>query len=85
MIVAERFSERVNYEVDNHVAVISLDRPERLNAFDAAMYEGVNQALISFRDDDLAWVAVLQATKYASMYPSALWWQSTSWNFPPFS
>ena len=55
------FENRVIYSVEDRVATITLDRADRLNAFDAAMYEGVNKALIAFRDDDDAWVAVLQA------------------------
>ena len=56
-----RFEDRVQYEVERRVATITLDRPERLNAFDGAMYAGVNAALTAFRDDDDAWVAVVQA------------------------
>jgi len=32
-----------------------------MNAFDSAMYEGVNEALTTFRDDEDAWVVVIQA------------------------
>ena len=55
------FAERVVYEVVDRIAIITLNRPDRLNAFDSAMYEGVNQALTTFRDDEDAWVAVVQA------------------------
>ena len=57
-----RFHDRVNYALDGRVALITLDRPDRLNAFDGAMYEGVNEAMQYFRDDSDAWVAVLQAS-----------------------
>lgn len=57
----EEFSSRVLFEVVERVALITLNRPERMNAFDADMYEGVNEALIRFRDDDQAWVAIIQA------------------------
>ena len=57
-----RFADRVTYEVRNRVALITLDRPERLNAFDAAMYNGVNEALTTLRDDDDAWAAVIGAS-----------------------
>lgn len=57
----ERFHDRVTFEKNERIAIITLDRPERLNAFDAPMYEGVNQALITFRDDPDLWVAIIQA------------------------
>ena len=52
---------RVLYECRDHVGVITLNRPEVLNAFDRYMYDGVNQALQLFRDDTTAYVGVLQA------------------------
>ncbi|HCC43105.1 MAG TPA: hypothetical protein DEQ32_01825 [Gammaproteobacteria bacterium] len=57
-----RFQDRVDYALAGRVAVVTLDRPDRLNAFDGAMYEGVNEAMLYFRDDADAWVAVLQAS-----------------------
>ena len=59
--MVEDFDARVLYEVVGRVALITLNRPERLNAFDGAMYEGVNAALRRFDDDEDAWVAVVQA------------------------
>lgn len=53
--------QRVTYERRGKVAVMTLNRPEVLNAFDRHMYDGVNLALEQFRDDDHAFVAVLQA------------------------
>jgi len=55
------FHERVLFEQNGRVAIITLNRPERLNAFDSALYEGVNQALETFRDDPGLWVAIIQA------------------------
>lgn len=57
----ERLHDRVIYEVRDRVALITLDRPERLNAFDGAMYEGINTALDKFAANDDAWVAIIQA------------------------
>ena len=34
-------SERVRIDVDDHVAVVTLTRPEKHNALDAAMFEGI--------------------------------------------
>ncbi len=47
---------RVLYECRGHVGVITLNRPEVLNAFDRDMYEGVNRALQLFRDDSNAYM-----------------------------
>lgn len=55
------YKDRVTYRKDEKVALISLDRPDRMNAFDADMYEGMNQALTRFAEDEDAWVAVIQA------------------------
>lgn len=57
----QTFADRVNLDIDDHVAVITLDRAARMNAFDTAMYDGINEALVAFRDDDDARVAVIQA------------------------
>ncbi|MCH8258362.1 MAG: enoyl-CoA hydratase/isomerase family protein, partial [Proteobacteria bacterium] len=59
--ISKESASRVLYEVKDKVATITLNRPDRLNAFDSAMYEGVNSALTAFRDDEDAWVAVIQA------------------------
>ena len=57
----QRYQDRVTLETIGRVAVISLDRPDRLNAFDAAMYEGMNDALDAFASSPELWVAVIQA------------------------
>ena len=59
--MVQSFHNRVTYEVVDRVATITLNRSDRLNAFDAAMYDGVNDALDTFASDENAWVAVLQA------------------------
>ncbi|MED5408962.1 MAG: enoyl-CoA hydratase-related protein, partial [Pseudomonadota bacterium] len=45
--------KRVLYTRHGQVAVITLNRPDVLNAFDKPMYDGVNVALEQFRDDKL--------------------------------
>ena len=57
----EEFHDRVLFEQVDRVAIITLNRADRLNAFDSAMYDGVNQALEAFRDDTSLWVAIIQA------------------------
>jgi E-phenylitaconyl-CoA hydratase len=47
------------YERDGHVAVITYNRPESLNAVDASMREALDAAWVAFREDDDAWVAIV--------------------------
>jgi E-phenylitaconyl-CoA hydratase len=49
----------VRYALDGHVATITLQRPEKLNAIDGAMRRGINAAFTRFREDDEAWVAIV--------------------------
>jgi E-phenylitaconyl-CoA hydratase len=51
--------ETVLYELDGHVATITYNRPDALNAINGEMREGLNTAFARFRDDDDAWVAVV--------------------------
>jgi (E)-benzylidenesuccinyl-CoA hydratase len=53
--------EAIIFEVDDHVATITLDRPEALNSFDDRMAEEIAWAWRTVRDDDAIHVAVLQA------------------------
>jgi E-phenylitaconyl-CoA hydratase len=52
-------SDRVRYERDGHVATITYDRPDKLNAIDGAMRDGLNEAFDRFRADDEAWVGIV--------------------------
>ncbi|GAA0615688.1 enoyl-CoA hydratase/isomerase family protein [Sporichthya brevicatena] len=52
----------VRYALDGHVATITYDRPERLNAIDGAMRTQINAAFARFRDDEDAWVAIVTGT-----------------------
>jgi enoyl-CoA hydratase/carnithine racemase len=49
----------VEYELDDHIAVIILNRPERLNAVGPDMRAELTKAFAMFNDDDEAWVAIL--------------------------
>jgi enoyl-CoA hydratase len=49
----------VEYEIQGHVAVITLNRPEARNAIDAAMATGLEAALDRVEEDPEVWVAVL--------------------------
>lgn len=50
----------VRYEKDGHVAWITLDRPEVLNAMNAAMHERLAEVWTDFEADDDIWVGVLR-------------------------
>jgi enoyl-CoA hydratase/carnithine racemase len=51
--------DRVRFELDGHVATITYDRPERLNAIDGQMRQDLNAAFTRFREDEDAWVAIV--------------------------
>ncbi len=53
--------EAIEFEVDGHVATITLDRPDALNSFDDAMARELTTAWETIRDTDDIHVAVLQA------------------------
>ncbi|MET7511595.1 enoyl-CoA-hydratase DpgD [Streptomyces albidoflavus] len=50
---------RVIYEKESHVARITLDRPQVLNAMDLRMHEELAEVWDDFEADDDLWVAVL--------------------------
>jgi E-phenylitaconyl-CoA hydratase len=49
----------VLYEKSGHIVTITYNRPERLNAINGAMRDGLNEAWLRFRDDEDAWVAIM--------------------------
>lgn len=49
----------VHFEVDGAVAIITLDRPEALNALDVTLLKSLREHLITVRDDDAIHVAIL--------------------------
>lgn len=51
----------VLYEKKGKIAYITLNRPEKLNAVNEDIVEGLQKAWIDFRDDDELWVAILAA------------------------
>jgi enoyl-CoA hydratase/carnithine racemase len=49
----------VTYELEGHVATITYNRPEALNAINAEMRRDLNESFGRFRDDNEAWVAIV--------------------------
>ena len=49
----------VLYEREGHVATITYNRPEALNAINGELREDLNASWVTFRDDDEAWVAIV--------------------------
>ena len=47
------------YQLDGHVATITYNRPEALNAINGEMRRDLNAAFARFRDDEDAWVAIV--------------------------
>lgn len=52
-------TELVRYEREGRIARITLNRPEKLNAFNDDVVRAFKSALYQFDDDDDAWVAIL--------------------------
>jgi E-phenylitaconyl-CoA hydratase len=49
----------VRFERDGKVATITLDRPEKLNAMDAEMYEQISTRLKEIDQDDSIWAGII--------------------------
>ncbi|MCC7365700.1 MAG: enoyl-CoA hydratase/isomerase family protein [Dehalococcoidia bacterium] len=49
----------VLYERIGHIATVTYNRPEALNAINAELREDLDAAWVRFRDDDEAWVAIV--------------------------
>lgn len=51
----------VQFETEEHVAIITLDRPEARNAINGVMSTGIESALDRYENDDSLWAAILTA------------------------
>ena len=51
--------ENALYELEGHIATITYNRPQALNAINGEMRRDLNDAFSRFRDDEKAWVAIV--------------------------
>jgi enoyl-CoA hydratase/carnithine racemase len=51
--------EKIIYEKDGRIALITINRPDRLNAIDPQTSYELHSAFSDFRDDEELWVAIL--------------------------
>src|SRR6202521_68435 len=58
-ISSDPMGDTVLYEREGHVATITYNRPEVLNAINGALRQDLNAAWERFRDDEDAWVAIV--------------------------
>ena len=78
--------EAIEFTLDDHVATITLNRPDRLNAFNQTMAREVAEAWQRVRDDDAIHVAVLQANGERAfctgidVKEGAWWFDQNIWN-----
>src|SRR3954464_15320289 len=57
----------IHYEVDEHVVLITIDRPEARNALDMYHFRDLAAAWRTFKDDDDAWIAIITGVGDAFM------------------
>ena len=49
----------IRFERDGRLAVVTIDRPEAMNALDMAHNQELEKVWEEFRDDESLWVAIL--------------------------
>lgn len=52
-------TDKVLYEVDDHLATVTINRPDKMNAMDPDVYQALSEAWIEIRDDPDVWAAVV--------------------------
>jgi enoyl-CoA hydratase/carnithine racemase len=78
--------ETIEFEVDEHVATITLDRPDQLNSFTRTMTEEIADVWATVRDTDDIHVAVLRANGERAFctgidIKAGMWWADQNvWN-----
>jgi enoyl-CoA hydratase/carnithine racemase len=59
----------IDFQVDDHIATIIINRPEALNAMSPDMYKALSEAWVSVRDDPDIWVAVVTGAPQPNRQP----------------
>lgn len=52
-------TEKVLYEVEDHLARVTINRPDKMNAMDPDTYRALSEAWIRIRDDSDVWAAIV--------------------------
>jgi enoyl-CoA hydratase/carnithine racemase len=87
--------ETVRYELDGHVATITYNRPDALNAINGEMRRDLNAAFARFRDEEDAWIGIVtgegrafcvgadlrDGTGSAGEFPGTFWEKPTQNSF----
>lgn len=58
----------IDYELQGHVAVITINRPEARNAVNGDVAEGIEAAIDQLEEDDEAWVGILTGARTEKGY-----------------
>jgi len=58
----------VDYELDGHVAVITINRPEARNAVNGEVAQGIEAAIDQLEADDEAWVGIITGARTEKGY-----------------
>ena len=58
----------IDYELDGHVAVITINRPEARNAVNGDVANGIEAAIDQLEADDEAWVGILTGARTEKGY-----------------
>lgn len=66
----------VEYEKKNHLVIITMNRPDKLNAINPDMLTALREAWIHYRDDEDAWLAIFTgAGKAFSAGADKIWFE----------
>lgn len=52
-------TDKVLYEVEDNLATVTINRPDKMNAMDSETYAALSEAWTTFQRDDDAWVAIV--------------------------
>ncbi len=53
----------IDYEVTNHIALITINRPEARNAVNGVVANGIEEAIDALENDDDAWVGIITGAR----------------------